>query len=64
MSELLSTTWIDLVRKYFPAATEKEADFLLWEKTSFPCGRAEEVKRQLKELAEKKRADGAGAHRP
>ena len=56
---MLSTTWIDLVRKYFPAATEKEADFLLWEKTSFPCGKAEEVERQLKELAEGRDSDDA-----
>ena len=56
--------WLDVVRKYFPAATIGEADFLLWEKTCFPYGRAEEVERQLKELAERKRADGAGAHRP
>ena len=55
----LTTTWIDLVRKYFPAATIGEADFLLWEKTSFPCGRAEEIERQLKDLAERRGSDNA-----
>ena len=59
MDKELMTTWIDLVRKYFPAATIGEADFLLWEKTSFPCGRAEEIERQLKDLAERRGSDNA-----
>ena len=29
-------TWIDLVKQYFPNATNKECDFILWEKTPFP----------------------------
>ena len=53
MDKELMTTWIDLVRKHFPGATIGEADHILWEKTSFPCGRAEEIERQLKELAER-----------
>ena len=59
MDKELTTTWTDLVRKYFPAATIGEADHLLWEKTSFPCGEAEEVARQLKELAEGRDSDDA-----
>lgn len=29
-------TWLDLVRKYFPDATDEYADFILWEFTAFP----------------------------
>lgn len=29
-------TWIDLVKQYLPNATDKECDFILWEKTPFP----------------------------
>jgi hypothetical protein len=29
-------TWRDLVREYFPDATDKLADWILWEKTGFP----------------------------
>lgn len=28
--------WIDLVREYFPDATDAEADSILWGKTGFP----------------------------
>lgn len=52
-------TWNDLVRKYFPDATDKDCDFILWETTAFPLVPAEEVERQLQEnqimwLAEKR----------
>lgn len=42
-------TYGDLVRKYFPDATDHECDFILWEKTAFPLCGPEEVERQLKE---------------
>ena len=29
-------TWLELVREYFPDATDEEADYILWEKTGFP----------------------------
>ena len=32
-----SFTFRDAVREYFPEATPEEADFILWEKTGFPC---------------------------
>lgn len=43
-------TWIDLVRKYFPNATDEEADFILWEKTCFPFGNVSQVEKQIKEF--------------
>jgi len=44
-------TWIGLVKKYFPNASDEEADFILWEKTSFPMGGLKEVEEQLKALS-------------
>jgi len=43
-------TWMDLVKKYFPNASEKECDFILWEKTAFPLCDLETVERQLQEF--------------
>ena len=43
-------TWIDLVRKYFPNASEEECDFILWNRTAFPMASAEAVEKQIKEL--------------
>ena len=45
-------TWNDLVRKYFPDADDETCDFILWEKTAFPCADAEHVEKQIKELSE------------
>ncbi|WP_303752923.1 hypothetical protein [Bacillus velezensis] len=42
-------TWIDLVRKYFPDANDKQCDFILWEKTAFPLASVETVESQLQE---------------
>ncbi|GIN35710.1 hypothetical protein CHCC14600_2579 [Bacillus licheniformis] len=42
-------TWIDLVRKYFPDANDKQCDFILWEKTAFPLVLAEIVEKQLQQ---------------
>lgn len=30
-------TWLELVREYFPKATDEEANGILWECTGFPC---------------------------
>lgn len=43
-------TWIELVKKYFPNASDEEADFILWEKTAFPMGGLKVVEEQLKAL--------------
>ena len=32
----LLPTWGDLVREYFPDASDEEVGFILWEKTGFP----------------------------
>ena len=42
-------TWNDLVRKYFPDTTDKQCDFILWEKTPFPLVGAEIVEEYLQE---------------
>jgi hypothetical protein len=52
-------TWGDLVRKFFPNATDAICEFILWEKTAYPLVSAEEVEKQLQEyqmlwLAEKR----------
>ena len=44
-------TWFELVRKYFPDASDDECDFLLWEKTAYPACSASHVENQLAELA-------------
>ena len=43
-------TWKDLVRKYFPNASDEECDFILWERTAFPLAGAKTVEEQIKEL--------------
>lgn len=30
-------TWNDLVRVYFPNATNEECEYILWNRTAFPC---------------------------
>ena len=42
--------WGDLVLKYFPNATEEEMDFILWEKTCYPFGTADQVEKQILEF--------------
>ena len=32
----MSQTYGDLVREYFPNATDEECEFILWERTGFP----------------------------
>ena len=29
-------TYAEIVREYFPSATDTQVDFILWEKTGFP----------------------------
>lgn len=41
-------TWLDLVRKYFPDATDEEADYILWEHTAFPFAGIEYIEMQIK----------------
>jgi len=47
-------TWIDLVRDYFPNASDEECDFILWEKTAFPMCGFDKVKEQLEEYVNSK----------
>lgn len=44
-------TWWDLVRKYFPEATDEECEYILWEKTAYPMGNVNTVEQHIKELA-------------
>lgn len=30
-------TWNDLVRKYIPSASDDECEYILWNRTAFPC---------------------------
>ena len=36
-------TWEEIMKKYKPDISSKEADFILWEHTSFPIGGGQEV---------------------
>lgn len=40
-------TFLDLVREYKPDATIEEADFILWERTCFPFGTLDMIKKDL-----------------
>lgn len=46
-------TWYDLVRQYFPDATDKQCSFILWECTPFPCCGVDTVKEYLQEYKNK-----------
>jgi len=39
----------ELVRKYFPDATDKQVMFILWEKTPFPMCSAETTEKYLQD---------------
>lgn len=41
--------WSNLVRKYFPNATDEECDDILWDKTFYPLADEETVEKQLQE---------------
>lgn len=45
-------TWIDLVHLYLPDLSDEAADFVLWEKTSFPTGMVQKIEFELRRLAE------------
>ena len=47
MSEM---TWVDLVRKHIPNATDEECNYILWNLTCFPLCSAEMVEAQIVEL--------------
>lgn len=48
-------TYLDLVRKYFPDADDKFADYVLWEKTTFPLVKnAESLEKQIIEFKNNK----------
>ena len=40
-------TYQDLVREYFPKATDEEVEFILWEKTAFPFASEATLREQL-----------------
>lgn len=42
-------TWYELVKKYFPDASDLEVEFILWEKTACPIACVSTVERQLQE---------------
>jgi len=29
--------WVELVREYFPDASDEQAEYILWRETGFPC---------------------------
>lgn len=47
-------TFLDLVRKYVPDATNEIAEIILWEHTAFPMADLGIIETQLKEFAENK----------
>ena len=52
MSPNENMTVLEFVRQYFPNATEKEADFILWELTGFPLANLDELRSQLQHIKE------------
>lgn len=44
----MSETWFDRVHKYYPNASDKECESVLWNATCFPFGTIEMVDRQLR----------------
>ena len=40
-------TWLDLVREYFPDATDEEGDYILWEHTAFPFASVKHIEMQI-----------------
>ena len=48
--------YIDLVKEYFPDASDDEADYILWEFTTFPMVQGEdELRKQLQKFREGER---------
>jgi hypothetical protein len=47
-------TYLDLVKSHFPDVDDKEADFILWEKTEFPLIKNPEIiEKQLEDFKSK-----------
>ena len=40
-------TMLDLVREYLPDVSENDADYILWNHTSYPFGGEAEIRRHL-----------------
>lgn len=51
--EYNNMTWIDLVKKHIPNATDRQADYILWEETAFPLVGIETVEKQIQEFKRK-----------
>ena len=62
MAKKKGKTWGDLVREYFPQASDDEVEYILWTHTGYPCfwiGTAEDCcRRQLQELKDKRGIGG------
>ncbi len=52
------TTFIEMVKRHFPSATDDEAESILWECTAFPCCSIEHTELQLAEMAVKSSSPG------
>lgn len=50
------TTYLDVAREYFPDASDDELNFILWEKTGFPCFFEDGLNSLREQLATYKRA--------
>lgn len=49
-----NANWNDLVRKYFPNASDEEVDYILYNETAFPICGLETVVKQLEELKDRR----------
>ena len=50
-------TYGEIVRKYFPTATDDKVDFILWEHTGYPCfWKDSDVEKCLREQLEEYKA--------
>ena len=41
-------TWPELVRCYFPGATNSEVEIIMWELTAFPASSARHIEKQIR----------------
>lgn len=49
----MSETWGDVVKEYFPEASEEEVEYILWEKTPYPMIGEAGVRSSLAELKQR-----------
>jgi hypothetical protein len=49
--EDIEGTWIDLVKEYFPSASDKQCDDFMWNCTSFPAGIKHQIYDQIRQAA-------------